>query len=145
MADPPLTSSPASTNTDPAEVVRAFLAALDALDVDGLLELTDPDIVYVNRGLPPARGIDAFAKQMRGMTRRATGFEARIHHLATEGDVVLTERTDVIEYGRFRLEFWVCGTFEVRDGRVVLWRDAFDYVNLTVAMLRGLARMAARR
>lgn len=122
------------------EVVRAFLGALEAGDVDGMLGLADPAIVYQNVPLPPARGLAAFERQMRWADRNLDGFEAHIHNIAADGPVVLTERTDVLVKGRVRAEFWVCGTFEVRDGRVALWRDRFDYADLTVAFVRGAVR-----
>ena len=50
---------------DPIGVVRAFLAALEALDVDAALALASPDIVYQNVPPPPARGIDQFGQQLR--------------------------------------------------------------------------------
>jgi limonene-1,2-epoxide hydrolase len=125
---------------DPAAVVREFLRALEDLDVDRGLALVGPEILYHNKGLPPARGLAAFERQLRALARYATAFEARVHNLAAEGPIVLTERTDVIEIGRFRSEFWVCGTFEVRDGRIVVWRDYFDFVNVTWASACGLAR-----
>jgi limonene-1,2-epoxide hydrolase len=51
---------------------------------------------------------------------------------------VLTERTDVLKLGRLRVQLWVCGRFDVRDGQIVLWRDYFDYLTLAVATIRGL-------
>ena len=39
-----------------------------------------------------------------------------------------------------RLQFWVCGTFEVHGGKITLWRDYFDLFDFFVkAPLRGLA------
>lgn len=128
----------AAGRDEPAAVVRSFLEALERLDIDGALTYVSPEIVYHNKGMPPARGLAAFERQMRTLGRYASGFEARMHNLAASGPVVLTERTDVISIGRFRADFWVCGTFEVRDGRIVLWRDYFDFVNVTLAMARGL-------
>jgi limonene-1,2-epoxide hydrolase len=122
------------------EVVREFFTALEDNDIDRVLALADPEIVYQNVPLPPARGVAAFEKQMRWIERYLSGFEARIHNIAAEGATVLTERTDVIEVGRVRAEFWVCGTLEVRDGKVVLWRDRFDYADVTVAFLKGAVR-----
>jgi limonene-1,2-epoxide hydrolase len=133
-------SDSTTTAATGTEVVRAFLGALERLDVDGVLDLADLDIVYQNVPLPPARGLPAFERQMRWFEHRATGFEARIHAMAADGSTVLTERTDVIELGRVRAEFWVCGTFEIRDGKVALWRDRFDYVDLAVAFVKGAAR-----
>lgn len=37
-----------------------------------------------------------------------------------------------------RAVFKVCGVFEVRDGRVTLWRDYVDMVYFVGAVLRGL-------
>jgi limonene-1,2-epoxide hydrolase len=72
------------------------------------------------------------------MARFGTGFEARMLNIASQGDVVLTERIDVLESGRFRAQFWVCGTFQVRDGQIVLWRDRFDFLDFAIATLRAL-------
>ena len=42
---------------------------------------------------------------------------------------MLTERTDAVLVGPVRIPFQVCGTFEVRDERIVLWRDTFDWAS----------------
>jgi limonene-1,2-epoxide hydrolase len=122
------------------DVVQSFLRALESMDIAAVLDLADDTIVYQNVPLRPARGRAAFERQMRWFERHASGFEARIHAIAANGPTVLTERTDVIESGKFRTEFWVCGTFEVRDGRIVLWRDYFDYANVAIASLKGALR-----
>jgi len=134
--DGPRTGGVGSTSSEIA-VVEEFLAALGRLDVDRAVELLAPDVVYQNVPFPPARGLRAVEQQLRGLGRYASGFEAINHHIASNGPVVLTERTDVITVGRWRSAFWVCGTFEVRDGRITLWRDRFDFADLTWAMLRG--------
>jgi limonene-1,2-epoxide hydrolase len=140
MSDTP--GSVTDTATE-IEVVRSFLQALERLDIDAALEMTDPGIEYQNVPLPPAQGRAAFERQMSVFERRITGFEARVHAIAANGGTVLTERTDVIEVGRVRADFWVCGTFEVRAGRIVLWRDYFDYVDVTMAFARGAVRALA--
>jgi limonene-1,2-epoxide hydrolase len=140
-------TTPLDALTEPAEIVtvRSFFDALESLDIDKALTYVSPDIVYQNVPLPPARGRAAFEKQMRAFARFGTGFEAQIHHIAADGPAVLTERTDIIEVGRMRAGFWVCGTFEVRDGRIELWRDYFDWLAVTAAMLRGAVRAIFRR
>ncbi|MDL4820756.1 limonene-1,2-epoxide hydrolase family protein [Actinomadura opuntiae] len=120
------------------QTVRDFLSALEALDVDRALTLADPAIVYQNVPLPPARGLPAVEKALRTMGRYGTGFEARLHNIAANGPVVLTERTDVLEAGAWRAEFWVCGTFEVHDGLITLWRDYFDWTTFLAASVKGL-------
>jgi len=124
------------------ETVRAFLRSLEDKNLDRALSHVSADVVYQNVPLSPARGVREFEKQMRFFEKLVDHFEARIHHIAADGPVVLTERTDLIERGGMRMSFWVCGTFEVRDDRIVLWRDYFDWAAVSVAFLRGLPRMA---
>jgi limonene-1,2-epoxide hydrolase len=126
--------------TEPKATVIAFLAALERLDVDAALALAAEDIAYQNVPLRPARGIKAVEKQLRSLFRYCTGFEARISHLAADGPIVLTERIDVLRFRGLAAEFWVCGTFEVQDGRIVLWRDYFDWATFLLASVRGLGR-----
>ncbi|WP_395108868.1 limonene-1,2-epoxide hydrolase family protein [Actinomadura sp. SCN-SB] len=124
------------------EIVTAFLSALEDLDVDRALTYADPRIVYQNVPLPPARGIKAFERQMRAMARYGTGFEARVHRIAQNGSTVLTERTDALAINSWRAEFWVCGTFEVHDGKITLWRDYFDWTTVLAASAKGLLNAA---
>ncbi|GAA3224093.1 limonene-1,2-epoxide hydrolase family protein [Actinocorallia longicatena] len=133
------------TDRTPIETVRAFLAALESLDVDAAVELLADGAVYQNVPLPPARGRKAVERQLRFMVKYATGFEARLHHIAADGTTVLTERTDVLVNGSWRSEFWVCGTFETRDGKITLWRDYFDWPTFLFASLRGLGGVLRSR
>jgi limonene-1,2-epoxide hydrolase len=126
--------------SDPATVVRAFLADLERLDLDAACAHLAPDVVYVNVSLPPARGLAATRRVLGLLTARATGFRAENHRLVADGPVVLTERTDTIELGRLRTSFWVCGTFEVHDGAITLWRDYFDWAAVTGALAAGVGR-----
>lgn len=145
MAKASSTSARSDVGTDPEAVVRAFVDALEALDLDAALALCDPAIVYHNKGLPPARGIETVSKQLNGMMRRLDRFEVRMTNLASDGPIVMTERVDAFAIGRWQAEFWVCGTFEVVDGRIVLWRDYFDWLTILGGSLKGLVRMALDR
>jgi limonene-1,2-epoxide hydrolase len=131
-----------TTVSTEVEIVRAFLADLERLDVEAAAEWLDDDVVYQNVPLPAARGKRAVERQLGFLGRFGSGFEARIHNVASDGAVVLTERTDVLVLGRVAAEFWVCGTFEVRNGRIVLWRDYFDWTNLVWAFAKGALRAA---
>ncbi len=61
-----------------------------------------------------------------------------MHTISANRSSVMTERTDVLLYRRLRIQFWVCGRFDIRDGEIVLWRDYFSATNFTAATLRGL-------
>jgi limonene-1,2-epoxide hydrolase len=135
--------TPSAPRSDAVATVTTFLDALGRLDTDAALALLDEDVVYQNVSLPKATGKAAVAKQLALFARYCTGFEAINHRIVGDGDTVLTERTDVIEVGRVRAEFWVCGTFEVRSGRIVLWRDYFDWANLLAGTAQGAGRALA--
>jgi len=64
------------------------------------------------------------------------------HRIASGGATVLTERTDSVIVGPFTAHFWVCGIFEVHDGRITLWRDYFDVMDLIKGTVRGLIGIA---
>jgi len=128
--------------TDPARVVETFLYALRDKDFDAADEVLDDDLVYQNVGLPTIRGRQRTLKLLRGLSRPSAGFDVKIHRIASEGSAVLTERTDVLIFGPFQAHFWVCGVFEVRDGRITLWRDYFDFLDMVKASVRALAAIA---
>jgi limonene-1,2-epoxide hydrolase len=126
-----------------AAVVRGFLDALQRGDLDAALDLVDPDLVYENVTLPTVRGRAGLDRAFRPLFRPASaGFAVHVHHLGVESnattDVVLTDRTDELSVGRFHARFWVYGRFEVRDGLITLWRDAFDWFDIGVGMVRAL-------
>ena len=134
----PAKSTPAQTNT---EIVESFLYALQAVDLDTADALLADNLVYQNVGFPTIHGRARAMKLFRAMDGRG-GFEVKFHRIAAEGAVVLTERTDAIIIGGLRLQFWVCGTFEVHDGKITLWRDYFDMFDMLKATVRGLIGLA---
>ncbi|MEX0581238.1 MAG: limonene-1,2-epoxide hydrolase family protein [Mycobacterium sp.] len=122
---------------DSARTIENFLTAMQNHDIDGAGAALDENLVYQNVGFPTIRGRARAMKLFRSMQGRA-GFEVKIHRIAVNGSTVLTERTDALVFGRVRLQFWVCGVFEVTDGRITLWRDYFDMFDFTKALARGL-------
>ena len=138
-----MTEQPANTTTnvssdiDNAHTVEVFLNALEAQDIDGAGAVLDENLVYENVGFPTIRGRARAMKLFAGMQGRAR-FEVKTHRIAVNGPVVLTERTDALVFGPVRLQFWVCGVFEVSDGRITLWRDYFDMFDFTKAIARGV-------
>ncbi|MCV7400649.1 nuclear transport factor 2 family protein [Mycobacterium fragae] len=120
--------------------VEVFLNALQDEDFETASAALADDLVYQNVGLPTIYGRDRAMRLFRRMEGRA-GFEVKIHRIAADGSAVLTERTDALIFGPLRLQFWVCGVFEVRDGRITLWRDYFDFYDMLKATARGLAAL----
>lgn len=143
MAD--LASEPASGSLDQdhfpssALVVERFLDLLRARDIDGASDLLAVDVEYVNVGLPAVHGRKRVRRLLRATLGLAgAGFEVYIHTISADGSSVLTERTDVLLFRRLRIQFWVCGRFDIHNGQIVLWRDYFSQTSIAIATLRGL-------
>jgi len=125
---------------DSAALTTRFLQLLADGQLDDAVDLLAEDVLYTNVSLPAMRGRERVRQAVRrALGRPAAGFEVYIHAIATDDDgVVLTERTDVLTYGRLRVQFWVYGRFETRDGQITVWRDSFDWLNLAAATARGV-------
>ena len=130
-------STPAVDTTANARVVETFLYALQDQDFDTADASLADNIVWENVGYPTMRG----RKRIVGIFRRGqgrVGFEVKFHRIAAEGNAVLTERTDALILGPVRMQFWVCGVFEVHGGKITLWRDYFDLLDIVKGTVRGL-------
>lgn len=126
-------------STDPAGVVRAFLLALEDGELDQALALLAEDVAYTNVSLPTVRGRARVDRLFRpAYEKLGGGFRVHLHTVAADGNTVLTERTDALIFGRVDVRLWVYGRFEVQDGRITVWRDSFDWLDLTVGIVRGL-------
>ena len=124
----------------PEAVVRRFFALLIAKEAAAAAELLADDVEWRNTGFPTIRGGRRVAGLLRDMEKRRISFSADLHHVAASGPIVLTERTDYLGAGRFAADFWVCGTFRVEDGRIVLWDDHFSLGNFVTGVGRGAVR-----
>lgn len=112
----------------PAETtVRAFLAAVDANDLDRIMGCFAEDAVYHNIPVQPVTGTAAIRAVLQSFLSLASRVQWVTHYLAvTQDGVVLTERTDrFLVRGRW-IELPVMGAFEVADGRITAWSDYFD-------------------
>jgi limonene-1,2-epoxide hydrolase len=144
MSEPVSDFAPEQVNhpgggSTPTLVVERFLELLRLGDVDGAVELLAVDVEYTNVGLPTVRGRERTCRLFQATLGRAgAGFEVYVHAISVDGGTVLTERTDVLKLGRLRIQFWVCGRFDVHDAQIVLWRDYFDQMNFWIATARGL-------
>ena len=143
-----MTTSPRSTATPskvaPADVVVEFLEAWGRWDIDRVLELVTEDLTYTNVSLPTIHGRDRLETLARPIMRPdRVGFNVYFHHVATDGDVVLTDRVDELTFKKFASRFWVYGRFVVRDGQIAVWRDSFDWLDVTIGNLRGLVGIVA--
>jgi len=122
----------------PEEVVQEFCAAFATKDVDTISNLLADDVVYHNVGMAPAVGKEASIAMIQGFLDMAEKMTFQIHRIAANGDSVLTERTDTFTINGADSPVAVMGTFDLKDGKIVAWRDYFD-MGLITKMMSGEA------
>ena len=123
---------------DPGDLVTRFIGLLSERDLDGAAALVSEDFEYDNVPMGVARGPRALHDTLSGFFALCTVVDWEILRQVSSGNLargtVLNERDDRIEIHGRRTTLPVAGVFEVRDGRIVLWRDYFDKETLLTAM-----------
>ncbi len=133
------TADDRSAAPSPTALVRRFLDLLQRSEVEAATALMAEDVEFVNVSLPAVRSRDRVRRLLgRALGLPGAGLEVYIHGISTDGDAVVTQRTDVLVLGPVRVQVWVWGRFDVVDGRIATWREYFDWGNVAFATLRGL-------
>lgn len=125
-----------SSKTGKNEIVRVVTEFLDAQserNLDKMCNLVDENILYVNEPHPPERAIrgrkmfrEAFAASPCIWCEKANLQVLQMSH--QEGsDTVFVERLDQFFVDGHWLAIPICGYLKVKDGKVVLWKDYWDY------------------
>ena len=118
-------------------VVREFCAAWSRRDVEELIAFFKPDAIYHNIPLPAAQGHDAIRGVMQLFVPTSQEIEFEILNIASDGNLVITERVDRFKMGDVQIELPVAGVFEIEDGKIAAWRDYFDMQSWTNQMSGG--------
>jgi limonene-1,2-epoxide hydrolase len=117
-----------------SDIITRFCDTWKDKDRDALMDFFAEDAVYHNIPIdPPSVGKDAIRATIEMFTTAPESIDFVIHHQAESADgIVLNERTDTFRIGDATITLRVMGTFELRDGKIVAWRDYFDmqqYIN----------------
>ena len=120
----------------PIELVRSFCDAWSEGDLDAIVAYFTDDATYHNIPVDPVTGKEAIKATIAGFTVGVDKIEFRVHNIVADGNVVLTERTDVFVAGDKTIELPVMGAFEVANGKIAGWRDYFD-LNQFMSQLTG--------
>ena len=112
------------------EIVNTFMSRVTAMDLDGALELVADDVEYDNVPMGPVHGPDGIRGVFAQLDGTVDKMEWIIHRQVASGDLVLNERTDRFGKGEQWADLPVAGVFEVRDGKITLWRDYFDLTKM---------------
>jgi limonene-1,2-epoxide hydrolase len=124
--------------SDNAHLVQEFCDLMAKRDAEVLRRFVADDAVYQNTGMPATVGVDAVIANLAGQFAMfPDSYEYRMQNLAANGDVVLTERLDMIKGPDGSLHgVPVMGTFVVKDGKITRWTDYWD-TSLPAKMMSG--------
>jgi limonene-1,2-epoxide hydrolase len=113
---------------DAMEIVQEFCDLMAGRDAEALRGFLADDAVYQNCGMPATVGVDAIVANLGlqiSMFPNSYGYVVK--NIAANGDVVLTERLDMVEGPDGTTHAVpVMGTFVVAEGKIARWTDYFD-------------------
>ena len=123
---------------DPSEIVTRFISLLSSKDLDGAAAMVSDDFEYDNVPVGKAFGADGMRGVLTGFFAACEELDWVIVRQTSSGDstsgTVLNERDDRLKiHGQWR-SLPLAGVFEIRDGKITLWRDYFDRTTLGEAM-----------
>lgn len=123
--------------SSPRETVQQFCDLMATRDAEQLRPLLAETSVYHNAGLPATHGADTIVANLASQfAAYPDSYEYVVLNIVGEGDVVLTERLDMIRTPAGVQGVPVMGTFVVKNGLITRWTDYWD-TSLPRKMMAG--------
>ena len=119
-----------TTSHTPDSLIREFISLLVSRDLESAAAMVTNDFEYDNVPMGKTFGPQGLRDTLNGFFSMCTGIDWKILHQTSSGTldsgIVLNERDDRVEiHGRWTT-LPVAGVFEIRGGKISLWRDYFD-------------------
>lgn len=102
------------------------MAAFPRAVADEIGAFITDDAVWHDAPTPPVQGRTAIRARLRSLFARSVPLRWVVRHIAASGEAVLTERMDAFRVAQEPISRPCMGTFEVRNGHIVAWRDSWD-------------------
>lgn len=106
-------------------IVKDFIAAWNANDIDKACDMMAEDIFYHNIPMAPVNGREASRAMLKAMGP-LTDVNWELLAIAENGEVVMTERVDRMTMGGKKVAIPLMGIFRIRNGEIYEWKDYFD-------------------
>lgn len=116
------------------QIIRDFIAAWSHLDTDELVDYFTEDGIYHNMPIDPVQGTENLRAFIKGFLANWTKTDWEIRTLVSHGDTVVAERMDRTVADGKPVDLPCVGVFEMRDGKITVWRDYFDMNTYTSAL-----------
>jgi limonene-1,2-epoxide hydrolase len=118
------------------QAFRAFAAAWNALDLEGIVQAFAPNGVYHNMPTDPLQGRDNIRELVKPWMETLSRMRWTIHNIVeAPSGLVFAERTDSFVMNGKSCDLPCNGVFEFRDGLIAVWRDYYDQASVERAMI----------
>jgi len=118
----------------PAQVVTAFLSAMEKMDFDTGVTYVADDLEYINSPGTLVRGPGGVREVLEPFFAPIEENQFVVLRQVSEGNVVVVERLDRHRIPQGWFELPVTGVFEVNNGKITYWREYFDLETIRTAM-----------
>jgi limonene-1,2-epoxide hydrolase len=71
------------------------------------------------------------------------GIQVKLRHIVEVGDVVFHEGVETYTRKGRKVALPYCGVFDFKDGKIIGWRDYFDYATLERQLAGDQAKAAS--
>jgi limonene-1,2-epoxide hydrolase len=123
----PIANKEEAMSTASEQVVIDFFKAFDRLDLDGALSYLTEDCVHDDKPVGIHKGKEEIRRFFAPQMKELKSFRAELKESLSIGDTVMNERIDWIELqGGKKAEIPVMAAFEIRGGKIAVWRDYYD-------------------
>jgi limonene-1,2-epoxide hydrolase len=118
------------------KIVNDFCKAFERKNIDEIMGYFTDDAVYHNMPMEPVKGKAAIRTTIASFMPKSDKdtITFKILHTGSNGNVVFNERVDMFDTGGKHIELPVAGVFEIRGGKIAMWRDYFDLQSYTKQM-----------
>ena len=113
-------------NSENVALIRRFIEACVRADPDEFASYFAEDAIWWNSPWQPVQGRASIRETLRRGAEQMIALPWEIRHIVADGDVVMTERVDHFQVGSNRISVPSMGIFELRNGKIVAWRDYWD-------------------
>lgn len=122
------------TAQSPAQIVSAFMAAMEKMEFDEGVKYVADDIEYINSPDTAVRGPSGVRAVLEPFFAPIEENDFVVLRQIAEGNTVVLERLDRHRIPQGWFELPVTGVFEVNQGKISYWREYFDLATIQVAM-----------
>jgi limonene-1,2-epoxide hydrolase len=142
------TAAAADSSADSEKVARSFVASWTTKPIDDIVGYLDENVLFVNVPDPkPIEGRKNARAALEPFFRKDPlivpfTFKTEVKHLVAKDSDVMLDRVDTFVIAGKTWEVPVATYFEVKNGKITVWKDYFDQAQFqpAVTLMETLAK-----